>query len=266
MTFNEPLVLVTGGYLLGEWPPGNRDPWAAKRAADGLVRAHRRAVATLRADKELPDGLKLSVAYHWRAVEAAGWGPLNPLVARAGDWLMNRWFLDAIEAGSTLDYLGLNYYGRSVIRRRRAWPFIGLDEGEGPKTDLGWVIYPEGLGRALRDAHAAYGLPVLVAENGLADESDRQRSDFLRSHLAQVRAARADGVPVIGYLHWTLTDNFEWAKGLAARFGLVALDPVTGRRRPRPSYRVYQGLIREGLAAPSRQGAPNLLHSPTTGR
>ncbi|MDX6770092.1 MAG: family 1 glycosylhydrolase [Elusimicrobiota bacterium] len=265
MTFNEPMVLVTGGYLLGEWPPGLRSPLEAKRAAEGLVRAHTRAVAALRADTELPRDLKLSVAYHWRPVDAAGWGPLDPFVAWAGDRLLNRWFLEAIRAGETLDYLGVNYYGRTVVRRADRWPFVALDEGLGVRSDLGWVVHPEGLGRALRDASAAYGLPLLVAENGVADASDRLRPDFLRAHLAEVRRAREAGIPVIGYLHWALTDNFEWAKGLAPRFGLVALDHETGRRSPRPSFRVYRDLIREGLP-PTRQDAPNLLHSPSTGR
>ena len=106
------------------------------------------------------------------------------------------------------------------------------------------------LGHSLRDAHSAYKLPVLISENGIADAQDLQRPAFLRSHIAEIRAARRAAIPVIGYLHWSLTDNFEWALGFAPRFGLVEMDYATGARRPRTSFQVYKEIIAKDLLKP----------------
>jgi beta-glucosidase/6-phospho-beta-glucosidase/beta-galactosidase len=122
-----------------------------------------------------------------------------------------------------------------------------------PVSDLGWEIYPEGLERALVNV-AAYGLPIVVTENGLADAADRARPDFLRESLAALDRARGAGVDVRGYLHWALMDNFEWADGHLGRFGLHAVDFARpeGPRVPRPSARVYAEEVRRRAA----QGPP----------
>jgi beta-glucosidase len=104
-------------------------------------------------------------------------------------------------------------------------------------------IYPEGLHRALKRI-AALGKPIYITENGLPDADDDQRPRFLLNHLAQLQRAIAEGIDVRGYYHWTLTDNFEWAEGWGLRFGLIALDPATQERAPRPSARLYADIIR----------------------
>ena len=78
-----------------------------------------------------------------------------------------------------------------------------------------------------------YGKPIMITENGLPDDDDDQRPRFLLTHLAQVWRAIREGVPVRGYYHWSLVDNFEWAQGYAMRFGLIEVDFATQERRLR---------------------------------
>ncbi|MEI9850797.1 MAG: family 1 glycosylhydrolase [Sphingomonas sp.] len=96
----------------------------------------------------------------------------------------------------------------------------------------------------MRYAHRATGLPVLVTENGIATTDDTQRIRFLDAALASVDQVRRDGVPLLGYIHWSLLDNFEWLAGYAPRFGLVAVDRASFARTPKPSARHYAALVR----------------------
>ena len=114
-----------------------------------------------------------------------------------------------------------------------------------PRNDLGWEIYPEGLYRLLV-RYARRGWPLFVTENGVADGRDAQRADFLRAHLYAVDRARAEGIDVIGYLHWSLIDNFEWSHGFRGRFGLFSVDfnDPTLARRPTAAVAVFQEAAR----------------------
>lgn len=262
MTINEPMVLVNAGFMLGEWPPGRKnDAKGSILAAANLARAHLKALSVIRAMNR-PE-LRVGFAAHWRDFQAQG-GFLDAIVARITDWVFNRQFVTAATTGRLFfwmpgaplvrekiplpggrpgaDFIGVNYYGRSLMELSLKAPFFVVNEGPGLKTDIGWEIYPEGLYRVLKDLQR-YNVPLLVTENGLADATDKLRPEFLRAHLVQLAKARAEGVPVFGYLHWSLTDNFEWAKGLTPRFGLVNIDYATGARQKRPSYDVYKSFI-----------------------
>jgi len=111
-------------------------------------------------------------------------------------------------------------------------------------TQVGDEYYPEALGGAVRYAHAATGRPVLVTENGVATEDDALRADFIPRAVRSLQAAVADGVPVVGYIHWSLLDNFEWFSGYGPKFGLVAVDRQTFRRTPKPSAHVLGRIAR----------------------
>ncbi len=110
---------------------------------------------------------------------------------------------------------------------------------------MGWESYPRGLGIVLKD-FSRFGVPLFITENGIATEDDRQRCSYLVDHLQQVATARRDGIDLLGYLHWTLMDNFEWHLGTGPKFGLAAVDPGTGARVPRPSAALYARICRDG--------------------
>jgi beta-glucosidase len=265
MTINEPLVLVNAGFLEGIWPPGLKDPKLANEAVAQLARAHVKSYQLARANPALND-IQISIAKHWRIFE--GKGILGSIIAKMSDWAFNRQIMKALTTGNAyfwipgatgikekfqipegrsgfLDFIGINYYGRLFTSFTPQAPFVKVEEGPGEKTDIGWEIYPQGLYETLIDIKR-YNLPILISENGLADASDSKRTKFISDHFSQMHRAMIDqGVPVFGYLHWSLTDNYEWAFGLSPRFGLVAYDYNKKSRSKRPSFDAYKKLIEE---------------------
>jgi beta-glucosidase len=272
-TINEPNVLMFKGFVDGEWPPAVKDPARAVAAFANLLRAHAAAAAALRAERR---EAQVGVAMHLRVFDPARrWHLADWLAAQASAAAFNWAFHDCIAGGrlrfrapgfprldepfpslrGSADWFGLNYYSRDRVRVSLAAPgMIARGVGPGPRSDLGWEIYPEGLLRLLRAAHARYGLPVHVTENGIADARGALRGPFLRAHACAVAAAAREGVPVRGYFHWSLTDNFEWAEGFAPRFGLYRVDYATQARTPAGGAEVFAALAAEGSGAGAQGG------------
>lgn len=273
VTVNEPNVLAGAGYVSGVFPPGRRlRPDLADRCLEALVRAHGRAYRLLH---EVAPGARVGIAPHVIAWRRSRLDPLG-LTARAGarfDWavldacasgrLALTWrTADVPEARGALDFAGINYYMALPADAPSFLRFAGLlprPAREGT-SDLGWPIDPAGFEEVLVEAHRRTGVPVLVTENGVADATDRLRPRFLREHVAALRRARARGAEVVGYLHWSLLDNFEWHEGFGPRFGLHAVDYATQARTPRPSCDVYRELIAEG-PGPLARRTPTLQES-----
>ena len=113
---------------------------------------------------------------------------------------------------------------------------------------MGWESYPEGLHRVLVDLKR-FRLPVMITENGTCTDDDRNRWDFILGHVRMVAKAIQAGVPVLGYLYWSLLDNFEWARGFRPRFGLVEMDYVTQKRKVRESAWQYAEICRSNRVA-----------------
>jgi beta-glucosidase len=151
-----------------------------------------------------------------------------------------------------LDFIGLNYYTREFVHHAK--PFLKNPIGEvcgcsrhkniGKRTDMGWEIYPRGIYETLK-SFSRYNLPIFITENGVAAE-DPVRKDFIKDHLAEVLKAINEGIPVIGYLYWSLLDNFEWAEGYRPRFGLVHVDYETQKRTIKDSARYFSSVIKTG--------------------
>jgi beta-glucosidase len=147
----------------------------------------------------------------------------------------------------SFDYLGVNYYTRElVIGHLRGQVYSPAAMPDRPRSDMGWEIYPEGLYRLLV-RYARHPWPMIVTENGVADGRGIQRADFIRAHLYAVDRARAEGANVIGYIYWSLTDNFEWSRGYDGRFGLFTIDfenDPTLTRRPTAGVAVFEEAAR----------------------
>jgi beta-glucosidase len=186
-------------------------------------------------------------------------GPLDPI--RDGD---------AALIGEPSDLLGVNYYTRRVIAAGDSndggLPWIVRPAApDTPKSDTGWEITPECLYDVLTRIRDDYGsIPILITENGstFLDQPgpdgrtpDVGRIRFLRDHLRAAHRAIDAGVPVEGYFHWSLLDNFEWAEGFRTRFGLVHVDYPTGRRLPKDSFHAYARIIAANALEPADQPA-----------
>jgi beta-glucosidase len=161
-----------------------------------------------------------------------------------------------------IDFLGVNYYSRGIIRSETVpeadnAPRTIPEPPATSKTDIGWEVFPDGLeALLLRLARDYPGLPIAITENGAsyftapdADNvvRDTARVEYFRGHLAACTRAIDAGVPLFAYFAWSLMDNFEWAYGYEQRFGIVWVDFVTQQRIPKDSARFYAEVMRTGV-------------------
>ncbi len=219
---NEPGLWAADAHLAGIKPPGERNFLSLVRVYFALVKTQKRAYAAL---KKINPVCEVGIAESMEYVSHFGIRPL-------WDYFRNFFFISRVR--SSLDFIGVNYYKRTGL-----W---GRDTEN--VSDMGWEIYPNGLGYFLR-ALAKFKKPLYVTENGIADARDEKRPEFIRRHVDEVIRARADGVPVNGYFYWSLLDNFEWGDGFWPRFGLVEVDYRTMERTMRKSAAVYKKIIAE---------------------
>jgi beta-glucosidase len=209
--------------------------------ADGMTAGHlaaRSAIKSRRAD--LPVGLSLAI--------------MDDVVAGDDTSVRDRKRAECYEHWLGLarddDFIGVQNYERIVYDAKGAVP---LPEGT-PVNQMGSAIEPASLGGAARYAHERSGVPVLVTEHGMSTADDTQRAAFIEPSLNGLRDGMDDGVPVLGYCHWTLMDNFEWIFGYGHQLGLHEVDRTTFVRTPKPSAGVYAGIVRAqtGLDIPAR--------------
>lgn len=274
-THNEPWVIAVLGHENGTFAPGIKDRRVAFQVAHHLLVSHGKAVRALReAGCKVPLGIVLNLS----PIEPATDSEADRACARKGDAGGRRWYADPLFKGSypqevwddlgsdaptvlpgdmdiiatPIDYLGVNYYTRQVVSA--AGP-VDLKTLGLPLTEMGWEVYAKGLTDLLLLLHRDYHLPpVLITENGGAFKDlvvqgqvhDQDRVDYLRTHIAAVADAMDQGVPMAGYMVWSLMDNFEWASGYAKRFGIVHVDYKTLQRTPKDSAHWYRAFL-EGV-------------------
>lgn len=197
-----------------------------------MVEAHRRAVAALKAGPgRFPVGLTISM----QAIE--GVGADNKADAVAG-LLYGPW----LDAAKVCDFVGVQTYTRIRVGAEGPLP---VPEGA-EKTAAGYEFYPQALDNTVRYAAERTGKPIYVTENGIATDDDTRRVAYIDGALAALRKAKADGVDIRGYFHWSLLDNFEWTAGYAQKFGLVSVDRKTFARTPKLSARHLGGIAKQG--------------------
>jgi beta-glucosidase len=252
-TINEPLIYVYYSYLLGSWPPQKRSFSAARRVTENLIRAHiacYRAIHDIYRQKKLPRPM-ISIAKNVQAFEYCGNALRNRLAARLRNEWFNLYFVRRLNSAGALDFIGINYYSRNLADVR-GWGLRRLfmdncrqGHNQLARNSLGWDIYPEGLYKVLME-FKAFRLPLMVLENGICTGDDNQRRDFIRSHLLQLGRAMDSGTRVLGYIHWSLLDNYEWDKGFGPRFGLIEVDYRSYERRVRESARYFGEICRSG--------------------
>ncbi len=262
VTINEPNVYVSEGYVVGAYPPGKSDLRSARRVLHNLMQAHVEAFYAIR---RLQPAAWIGYCQDYRLFDPAL--PFSPL-DRALSWLYETGFtwspLQLVErgrfafplallmppisrAGGARDYHGINYYTREMLGfsvtshtegfiRRFPHPASVYHDGRADPNDVE-EIYPEGIYRVVKAIHRRTrgNKPLYITENGVRDAADSRRPQALLEHLVWLHRAISEGVPVRGYLHWTLLDDFEWMDGWHTHLGLCAMDRATGQRTPRPS-------------------------------
>ena len=273
VTHNEPWVVAMLGHDSGIFAPGIKDRAVAMQVSHHLLLSHGMALKWLRGNGVKA---KLGIVLNLSPFYAASVSKEDQSKTRIEDGMLVRWYLDPLLKGhypadilrhlgsaapriepgdmeiisQPLDFLGVNYYTRSVVSAGNTWSpkTQGL-----PVSDMGWEIYPNGLTELLLRLHRDYLLPpVYITENGAAfpdkveggtvDDFDRVR--YLRDHIAALAKARQAGIDVRGYFVWSLLDNFEWASGYVKRFGIVHVDYATQQRTLKSSAHWYADFLR----------------------
>ncbi len=293
ITLNEPWCAAYLGYGLGTHAPGIADMQSAAVAAHHLLLAHGLALPRMR--PYISQHARIGITLNITPVSAADERAETLQGVEQMDVRYNRWFLDPLFRGqypeqlfadlavappplqeadmaliaTPLDFVGINYYFRLLLRARRP----GRQQAKEPAyelvvpvpgasyTEMAWEIYPQGLGDCLLRVHREYAPRlILVTENGaaFADQwdgrspvRDERRVQYLREHIDMLEHARRQGVPVEGYFVWSLLDNYEWIDGYSKRFGIVYVDFATQRRQIKESGRWYAAFIqaqRQGYA------------------
>ena len=285
ITHNEPWCISFLSHQLGEHAPGWHDWPAALRVAHHILLSHGWAVPVIRRNSPGAEG---GLALNFDPADPPPPVEADVQAARRREGYFSRWFLDPlygrhypadmvaeyVAAGflptaldfvadgdlsaiaSQTDFLGVNYYTRTIVRDEQATNNLPQTVFAAPPaahTEMGWEVYPLGLYKLLNRLHFEYQVPKLyVTENGCSYSDgpdangrvvDQRRLAYLRDHFAAVQRARQNGVPLAGFFVWSLMDNFEWAKGYTQRFGLVWVDYKTQQRIPKESALWYREII-----------------------
>ena len=280
VTFNEPWCVTWLSHYLGLHAPGLRDIRAAARSLHLVPVAHGKAIAAMRAMGQK----ELGVVLNFEHISPASDDPASLKAAKLAEGIFNRWFLGGFFLGDypadvvdhlepylpsgwqddrelisqDLDWLGINYYTRSLLKGGdqpdgAALPVVDHVRGPLPRTAMDWEVYPEGLGALLRWICETYtkDIPLVITENGMANDDllvdgkidDQERIAYLDAHFSQALDAIQDGVPLTGYFVWSLMDNFEWALGYDKRFGVIHVDFETLARTPKASYHALKDML-----------------------
>jgi len=283
-THNEPWVVAVLGHESGVFAPGIKHRATAMQVAHHLLLSHGLALQALRA-QGCP--ARLGIVLNLSPIGPATDSEADIAQARLEDGRSVRWYMDPLFKGSypadvwahlgadvpqiepgdlaaiqtPMDFLGLNYYTRAVVSASGAWD---VKTSGRRLTEMGWEVYPEGLTELLLRMHRDWTLPPLyIKENGAAFADvfadgrvhDVDRTDYIARHIAAVADALGQGVPMAGYMVWSLLDNFEWASGYEKRFGIVHVDYTTQQRTLKDSALWYRDFLqaqksaRDGLAA-----------------
>jgi len=292
LTFNEPMVLLLGGYIQGLIPPGVADGKKAMLALANIARSHVAAREEL-----LKECSRCEIGISQNVLAFAPdrmWHPLDRALVHLGSWNYNHAFLTALCDGrlrinmpglastnivipgakDSMEFIGVNYYTRAHLRFTTSKPFLEFkyrDHHQRGLTHIGWEDYPEGFSQVLVEMKR-YGLPVWVTENGIDDRSGERRPNYLHSHWTQMLQAMKQGVDIKGYLYWSLLDNFEWLEGWGPRFGLYHVDFETLERRETPACRYFRNvalgrqLLPPNATEPSKAASESpLALAPTLG-
>lgn len=282
-THNEPWVMAVLGHETGVFAPGIKSRAVAAQVSHHLLLSHGMAVQALRAQGSQAS---LGIVLNLSPMHPATTAETDQAQARLEDGRLLRWYMDPLFKASypqdvldhlgadapkmeaddlqniavPIDFLGVNYYSRSVVSADKSWK----TESSGLEiTDMGWEVYPEGLTELLVRMHRDYAVPPLyVTENGGAFKDaleggrvhDHGRTSYIQRHIAAVAEAMRQGVRMQGYMVWSLMDNFEWASGYEKRFGIVHVDYATQVRTLKDSARWYRDFLCQTDSAPATAG------------
>ncbi|HAO64825.1 TPA: glycoside hydrolase family 1 protein [Candidatus Taylorbacteria bacterium] len=230
LTLNEPEIYSFMAYLGGVWPPQKKNLFSYIKALRHLKNAHNEAYDVI---KKINPKSQVSIAFNLSSYEPVTF--IDRILVKLYSWWRNDRLIR--QTRYKIDFIGLNYYFHSRIH-------FGRQKNLAQKrSDVNWHLHPEKILFTLRELKK-YDKPIYITENGLADAEDSHRKWFITESLMAIHQAIDEGVDVKGYLHWSLTDNFEWHQGFWPKFGLIKINYETLEREVRQSARFYEQICK----------------------
>jgi beta-glucosidase len=237
MPENRKLALQEAAEAFGIADPHKVHTFLSLRSDEGdrlIMRAHEAARDGI---KSVCPHLKVGLTLSLYDIQAA------PGCEEAAQTKWNEEFLHYLPYLQNDDFLGVQNYTRKVVGADGSLP--PPDGAE--KTQMGYEFYPEALGNVIRAVAKEWKKPVLVTENGIAVSDDARRVEFIKRALSGVSSCVSAGIPVLGYMYWSLLDNFEWQLGFSRTFGLIAVDRETKNRIPKESLYTLGAFTERGI-------------------
>lgn len=235
ITINEPLIFAAFGYLTGRWPPRKKNLLLFFQAIKNQTLVHKKIFKEF---KKLNPNSKIGLAQNTAYFEPFNKKSfLDNLNAKFNHFCWNQLFIELIK--KNLSFIGINYYSSQTVKF--PWQDKTIKK---EVSDIGWPLFPSGLYWIVKQFQK-FNLPILITENGIADEKDILRKKFIKEHLFWLHKAISEGVKVLGYLHWSFMDNLEWDFGFKVKFGLVEIDFKTQERKPRNSAFYFSKIAKE---------------------
>ena len=234
ITINEPEVYALQGYQKGNWPPNLQSKRKALLVINNLAVAHNRAARIIHAKSRR---YKVSIAKNSSFIYPGDDSWLSVRSAAIRQYLADDYLLKKVI--KQCDFIGVNYYTSDRVYGYR------VHNPEEYISDMGWCMQPKYLEHLLDRLNEKYHKPIMITENGLADSRDEYREWWLKQTIIAMQRSIGKGTILVGYLHWSLLDNFEWDKGFWPRFGLFEVNYKTFQRTARPSAVWFGGVIRK---------------------
>lgn len=280
ITFNEPSCFLMNGYMQGVHAPFKRHYLNLPKFTKTFMRTNAETVALIRKTAKKKPYIGLSYAAS-ASIPKDERDPASVEEARNASFfkgmgtMNNRWWMDPIILGKPVSAFGIYHIGARFAKSVQVkFDFLGvnhyeafnysawggdksIDKSKLPQNSLGWVIDERSIYWTLKFLYERYRLPIMITENGVSldDKPDKSgkvhddvRTKALDGFLSYTQKAMKEGVPVLGYQHWSLMDNFEWAEGYGPRFGLIYVDYATGNRTFKDSAYHYRDIIMENGA------------------
>lgn len=274
ITFNEPQCFLMNGYMQGVHAPFQRDYLSLPRITRNFMLTNAATVRLIR--ERAKKNPRIGIAFAAGAFIPAEETQSGIETARHKSFykgmgtMNNRWWMDPILLGKPVaaygvyrsrkrdmkdiqvdfDFIGINNY--TAFNYSDWGGDKNIDTSNLPKNSLGWIIDGRSIYWTVRFLHERYKLPIMITENGMSnldavneqgEVADDLRIGYIDEYLQNLKRAISEGIPVLGYQHWSLMDNFEWAEGYDPRFGLIYVDFGTGKRTIKKSGYHYKSII-----------------------
>ena len=234
ITMNEPQTYVDMSYIRGKWPPQVMSSRRGYMVLGNLLYAHRKAAELIHAENRR---FKVGIAKNYDYIYPGDDAWLSERSADILHFKQNTHILRRVVKSS--DFIGINYKGSQRVYGYR------VHNPNERMSDVDAQMDPDKLRHVLQQVHDAYHLPIMVTASGVADHQDQYRKWWLTQTVVAMQAALRDGVQVIGYMVYALTDQFEWDRGFWPRYGLAEVDYHTLKRTVRPSAVWYAKILKK---------------------